>query len=114
MQAEEINCRLSNNYPTNRIRESAESSRSSSPDTSKSKFSFKIQPGPDGIMIGGKYNWLRPSTACTYEERKKYIAGKHKRSQLQKEIKKDSLFNCHEKVSDPWPYYYYYYYYHYY
>ena len=105
-KAEKTNCRLSNDYPTNRIRESGESSRSSSPETSKSKFSFKIQPGPDGIVIGGKYNWLRPSTACTHEERKKYIMEKHKRSQLQKDIKIDHSLDCHEMISDPWPYYY--------
>ena len=59
-RAQEIDCRSSILYNSNRFQEDPESVRPGSPGSTKSSFVIANQPGPDGIIIGSQHNCLRP------------------------------------------------------
>ena len=117
-RVEETKYRSSTVYITNKFKENTESSRPNSPEISKPIFHAMKQPGPDGIMFGGKYNWLRPSNTSAKEEREKNIKDKKMRLkkqqqhqqqlqlQQQQEMKKYNTIDCIRTHIDPWPYFY--------
>ena len=103
-RAQEIDCRSSVLYGSNRFQEGTESARPGSPGSTKSSFVVPDQPGADGIIIGAQLNWLRPTTAATQEERDKYA--RRRRQRLAEERRLNSSVEYAPTRTDPWPYFY--------